>query len=684
MTRNLLAQNRRLLQSVALVFYPLVIVILTHGAGTMSTWAFAAFMMGILIELLRLATRPRDALFALTLALGLSVLFLFRDPDRWPLYYAVSLSIAIVFIYQRRLTARIGEGSALLASLAFMAWMLDRYIHEGASAIPLALSALPLAYTLTLALTNARLTPGHRLAISLWSALVLVALSIRYVQDVLALGSVEERIASGNPSGAISVFAEFLLLGASGPVLAQNALMLIGYIPDQRTLVRNDWREFNRDTTQLSHDHIARVSTGQVSGPQVVVVLLIATALLFARKFEMLSIGFVVWFLLTGVPWVMNAWNGWTRIRSAGDAARSQLVPASPSDLERRCREIHELALQVERHESDDQAGSWIARLRDHVEEIEPSAEAFVRSGRPDLALDLIGALSTFWQETGEVGRGRAMTESIIGKAGERSTREAARAQLALGELAFRQGDQTDAREATAKAQALAEQCGDAEVVGRGELNLARVAFRDQNARQIFQHAERLLQLAGDNLTLKSGAIRMLGWAEHTAGNLPAAMDRFEENVTLLRKSGNHAGEAGDLANLADLSMEIGALEKAADYLRDAFAIRGATESRYLLPSLIRSVASLAGLEGRHERALELMEASNRLYEESGLTPDPGDTLSARVRKHALAALGVMAATEHEERGGEMTREQAIAAALDALIAKKRSGSDESPGSASP
>ncbi|MGH2757142.1 MAG: hypothetical protein ACRDI3_05075 [Actinomycetota bacterium] len=327
-------------------------------------------------------------------------------------------------------------------------------------------------------------------------------------------------------------------------------------------------------------------------------------------------------------------------------------------------REVLDLARTVEAYIVDDDAEVWVDRLDENVSDIELAIETLVESSDADSALDLAGALSLFWQDIGRVDDGRRITERLLADLDDHPrTRALARAHLVLGELAFRQGDQVVAAAATTTAGEIAAELKDDWIIGRAELNLARVAFRDGEAPRIFEHAERVLDVAGDNSRLRSGAIHMLAWAEYSAGNLSAAIKRFEENVALYQESGDRIGVASEFGNLGDLAVESGDLDAAASYLGRALAVRGAADNRYLSPSLIRSVGALAVLQGRHDLGLELIAASERLYEEFGLIGDPGDDLTPRAKKTAVEAVGAEAGAI-ELRGRERSFEDAVALAI--------------------
>ena len=311
-----------------------------------------------------------------------------------------------------------------------------------------------------------------------------------------------------------------------------------------------------------------------------------------------------------------------------------------------RAAELRALALDVEAHAADDESGAATARLAACGDEIAPAVELLLAAGEDSAALDLLGALSVYWQDTGQIAAGRELTATTLARAagGDRAdARATARARLVVGELAFRQGDQDGATAATTAALELARRCADTWIEAKAELNLARIAFRAGDAPSIEAHAGRVAALAGDNERLRAGAVHMLGWAAYTAGDLAGAMARFEDNADRYQRLGDRIGAASERANLGDLAAEAGDHKAAAGYLAAAFQEPALRDNRYLGPSLIRSAGVLLAQAGAAVAALRLFAAADRLYEEFGLVADPGDEVPTEVETAARAAAGALA-----------------------------------------
>ena len=123
------------------------------------------------------------------------------------------------------------------------------------------------------------------------------------------------------------------------------------------------------------------------------------------------------------------------------------------------------------------------------------------------------------------------------------------------------------------RAARLYEQLGD--VRGEGEalfwVGTFHQVVRDDTeaALPALTRALDLATRADDRLTM-SYALRHLGFADHMAGRLDAARDRFEESTRLRRELGFLPGVAANLIGLAYVAAQQDRREDAAELLREA------------------------------------------------------------------------------------------------------------------
>lgn len=300
-------------------------------------------------------------------------------------------------------------------------------------------------------------------------------------------------------------------------------------------------------------------------------------------------------------------------------------------------------------------------RLQVLAERVEPAVRelmAFDCEG----ALRLVGALSVFWQDTGRVGTGRALTDEVIERCGDTSAAAAPRALLASSELAFRQGDQESAIGRARAAIAEAAGFGDRGTAALAHVNLARVAFRAEDGDEIERQARLALAIGGSDPAARRGGLHMLAWAAYTRGDLDLAKQRFLESLDYRVSLGDRLAAAAEIANLADLAAEQGNHLEALTRLREALTTAREVGSTYLILNLLPSFATVAAAVGAWEAAARLLGATDAMIEESGLQPDPGawqPALDAAAVSHGPRFAHLRA------EGRALSRDEAIALALE-------------------
>jgi tetratricopeptide (TPR) repeat protein len=133
---------------------------------------------------------------------------------------------------------------------------------------------------------------------------------------------------------------------------------------------------------------------------------------------------------------------------------------------------------------------------------------------------------------------------------------------------------------------------------GEGEslfwIGIVHQVVRDdgETAVPLFDRARALAEQAGDRLTL-SYALRHLGFAEHVAGNLDAARDRFEESTRLRREIGFSPGVAANLVGLIYIAAAQGRRQDALELADEAVAIAEACGAHGIMPHIEEARASL-------------------------------------------------------------------------------------------
>jgi hypothetical protein len=287
-----------------------------------------------------------------------------------------------------------------------------------------------------------------------------------------------------------------------------------------------------------------------------------------------------------------------------------------------RARELLALAEAAARAEAQEPEQA-AARLLASAADVSAAVRLLIDSDA-DAALRMTAILTRFWQDAGLVVEGRQLTDRALVAAGDTASQAFVGSLLAASELAFRQGDQEVAEQRSHQAIDLALAMSDEESAALGYVDLARIAYRAGDAARIQEHATHALQLSGHGVAARRGALHMLAWAAHTAGDLPAARGRFEASLAFRRELGDRFSIAVEIANLGDLAMEEDDLAEAAGRLAEALEVAHDLDSHYLILNLLPSIAALAARLGNDEASARLVGAIDALSSSSGLVPDPG------------------------------------------------------------
>jgi tetratricopeptide (TPR) repeat protein len=300
------------------------------------------------------------------------------------------------------------------------------------------------------------------------------------------------------------------------------------------------------------------------------------------------------------------------------------------------------------------------ARLRAAPTDVVAAVEWFLDAD-PAAAVRMTGVLSAFWQEVGLVDDGRRLTDRALERAPAGPTKAFVESLLAAAELAFRQGDQAAAERRSRQAIDAALEIGDSPTAAVAHTDLARIAYRDGNASLIEEHAELALELGGDDVRARRGALHMLAWAAHTAGDRALARRRFQESLAFRRQFGDRQQIAVEIANLADMALEDRDTKEAASSLAEVLGIARDLGSQYLILNMLPSIAVLAALIGDDESSAKLLGATEALSRSTGLLPDPGNWQAVLDRVGTRLGEGYKTA---KQVGAELGTDAAIELAL--------------------
>ncbi len=280
--------------------------------------------------------------------------------------------------------------------------------------------------------------------------------------------------------------------------------------------------------------------------------------------------------------------------------AAEQLDPAMLAWLRSRHANFYgQVVRGSDRHLWGERQTEWIGRIALDVENMRGALSWSIdEGGDREAGLEMAASLEWFWNTRGDWREGRAWLERALdrsrGPAGPR-----ARATLALANLAERQGDFVEAREAYERALELIRPLDEPAMLARTLHNLA-IVLRDIGA---YDRAMELEAEALEHFRLVRDArgiavcLNSLGVNAAERGDYGTAVRWFAETLDLCRAMGSERGVAYALHNQGEAATRTGDLAAAEALLGEGLELADRVGDRGLRASLLTVMAS-AALDG--------------------------------------------------------------------------------------
>jgi predicted ATPase len=325
--------------------------------------------------------------------------------------------------------------------------------------------------------------------------------------------------------------------------------------------------------------------------------------------------------------------------------AREKLQQSGEAGETKRLHAEYFLSLAEEAEpeiEGPDQV-SWMDRLEAEHDNLRAALSRLLESGDVESALRIGGALLGFWGFRGYLSEGRRWLSAGRSSGEYARVGVRARALLAAGELALRQGDYPRADEDLDTSLALCREAGDR----RGEaryLSLLGWIASDRNeldrAGELLEESLALSRVAGTARDV-SNTLNALAGLNLFRGDYARAATLLEEGLSLAREAGDVRGIAVYTSNLALTAIMAGEYERVEVFVREA-------QEMFRELGEVSGLAQANGLRGflalvgdDLDRAEQLCVEAMRVFQEMAQTSDV---------MHDLDILGGVAASRGEIR----------------------------------
>jgi predicted ATPase/DNA-binding SARP family transcriptional activator len=312
----------------------------------------------------------------------------------------------------------------------------------------------------------------------------------------------------------------------------------------------------------------------------------------------------------------------------------------------------------------------WLDRLeRDH-DNFRAALDWLEASGDSGGALRLTAALWRFWDLKGHLIEGRRHLERAL-RADERPTAARAKALSGAADMALTCGDVATGRRRAEEALELYRELEDDWGTAFSLLMFAYGIGQEGDwprAQQLFGEGVQRFRGLGDEY-YELRAARAHAWSYYEGGELERAKELYENILPQARALHHELVEAIALDGLAEIAADEGRVADAVPMLEESHRILRELNDLLLVAIGVGRFASLLALTGRAATAAQVLSSSTALMEEIGARPP----WFARISRKTLAVIHTQlddaAFAKAWEQGLGTTAEEAVALALDSLVA---------------
>lgn len=179
----------------------------------------------------------------------------------WPYAFCFFFILIAIGLFEKKLIPKLHEGITMLQSVTFLYWVVDLKLLTSDNIFLKTLAIVGLVFTgfsLMHAFSYIKLSWNSRFALSLWSSLIMMILSVENIWDVYHYCQID---LSDKWDIVMLNSLQYFLMGISSIYIVQNISMVLGFLPDKNRFFNDAY--FN-DINELKLKHTERYSTSQV------------------------------------------------------------------------------------------------------------------------------------------------------------------------------------------------------------------------------------------------------------------------------------------------------------------------------------------------------------------------------------------------------------------------------------
>lgn len=218
----------------------------------------------------------------------------------WPYVFICIFALVFAIVHSDRVTAKLTEGITLLQSMALIYWTVDYgFVNDfnGFTGTLAAIGLLFSLYAIVNALTYLHLSNGARLALSIWSSMIMFIFALDNIIRVFQQPEIE---ASTYLSEGAYIGIQYFLVGVSAIYIVQNFILLAEYLPSKNGSYWSDLRDNNKR-------HLDRYSSEQAYvGHAILCILYSVFAYVMNYHFQIIPRHTMIWLVFLTFPMIVD------------------------------------------------------------------------------------------------------------------------------------------------------------------------------------------------------------------------------------------------------------------------------------------------------------------------------------------------------------------------------------------
>ncbi len=377
---------------------------------------------------------------------------------------------------------------------------------------------------------------------------------------------------------------------------------------------------------------------------------------------------------------------GYSMLETVREYARELLAASGEEEAIRRRHAGYYLAL-VERAQPQlvgPREATWLAQLEEEHPNVRVALRWALQRREADTAVRFGAVLWRFWASHSHLSEGREWLEAILALAREMPASDDASPEDGVSPLRLAmllhvtailarvQGDYDRARAMFEECLAIRRERNDRPGIVGALHNLGITAYEQGNYAQAVRCYEEALPIARtiEETYGTAFGLASLGDAVRALGDPQQAATHYEESLALFRSIGHTWGIALALAGLGDASFEQGHAARAATLYRESLGLSNQLGDQRMiaegLERLARAEIARAKDSEAPQRSAQLLGAAAALRVRLNAPRPPAQRAAyERSVAEARGALGDATFNTAWDEGGELTLEEALAAALE-------------------